>query len=149
MNIAFAVELTLGRRMRNARQQMRRVGWLFRLVGVGYAVWAIQARDMVLLILALFLLLMPEVIAVLRHLRGKKYGRVYTYTLTDEVLRVTTAVSSLELVWDAVKTVRESSTSWNLRIAGGAGMTLPKDGFRPEQDLEWRAFLTARELVRT
>ena len=149
MNIVMAVELTLGRRLQNARKQLRWFGWLLRLVGAGYAVWGVQARDLGLLIVALFFLLTPEVIGTLRHLMAKKYGPVYTYILTDEVLRVTTAVSSLELIWDAVKSVRESATSWNFRVAGGAAMTLPKDGFTAEQDAEWRAFLAARGLVRT
>jgi hypothetical protein len=45
MNIAITVEMTLGRRIRNARQQLFWVGWVFRLVGVGYLVWAVSAYD--------------------------------------------------------------------------------------------------------
>ena len=148
MNIALVVEMTLGRRMRNAREQMHRVGWLFRVVGIGYLAWAVSAYDAGLFVISLLFLSMPEVIGVMRHLQGRKYGPVYTYTLTDEGIRVTSAISTLEFTWEAVKGVRERGGGWTVRMPGGASTTLPKDSFTPEQDAEWRAFLAGRELVR-
>jgi hypothetical protein len=149
MNITYPVELTLARRMHGMRNQLGWIGWLFRLAGVGFAVGGIIDHFPPAAILALVFLLYPEAVAVVVHLRAKKFGRVFTYTLTDEVIRVTNAVSSVEVSWDLAKPARESASDWYFPFTGGGGAWVPKGAFTPEQDAEWRAFLVGRGLVRT
>ncbi|GAA1599139.1 hypothetical protein GCM10009789_61510 [Kribbella sancticallisti] len=149
MNIAVPVEMTLTQRMRNARHVMHWFGLLFRLAGVGYLLWGLAAWDAALLVLGLVFVLFPEFLGFVRHRQGKTYGSVYTYTLTDEGIGVTTAISTLRFTWAGVTKVREASDAWIFRIPGAASTTIPKECFTPEQDVEWRAFLADRGLVRT
>jgi hypothetical protein len=83
----------------------------------------------------------------MRQVQGRKYGRLYTYTLTDEGIQVTTEISNLEFGWHAVRGVRERGSGWTVRLPGGASTTLPKDRFTPDQDAEWRQFVTGRQLI--
>lgn len=147
MNITVPVELTLGRRMRNARLQTHWVGWAIRVAGVGYLIWGLLGEDAVLNVMGLVFVLFPEVIGVLRHLIARKYGPVYTYTLTDDGFRVVTAISDLQFSWSAVKSLREASGDWNFRFAGAGASSIPTAGFTPEQDAEWRKFVASRELA--
>ncbi|MEV6415493.1 YcxB family protein [Kribbella sp. NPDC051718] len=147
MNIAVPVEVTLGRRLRNARLQMRWVGWALRAAGVGYLIWGLVIDDGAINVLGLIFIGYPELIGVIRHLAARKYGPVYTYTLTDEGLRIATAITDLRYSWSAVKSLREASGQWNFRFAGAGASTVPTAGFSPEQDAEWRAFIAAHGLV--
>ncbi|MDX6250827.1 MAG: YcxB-like protein [Kribbellaceae bacterium] len=149
MNVVIVVENSLRRRLRNARQQRWVLGLVVRGLGVLYLAFAFLARDLMFVALAVILFLLPEVIAVVAQLLARKYGPTYTYALTDDAIKVTTVVSHLEFVWDAVKSVRQTSNAWHVRVAGGVTITLPKDGFTPDQDAEWRSFLASRSLVRT
>lgn len=148
MNIAVPVEMTLSRRLRNARLQMRWVGWAFRVAGAGYLFWGLLGDDGALNVLGLLFLVYPEVLGVVRHLLARKYGKVYTYTLTDDGFRVVTAISDLRFSWSAVKSLREASGDWNFRFAGAGALSIPKAGFSAEQDAEWRAFIAAHGLVK-
>jgi hypothetical protein len=148
VNIAITVQMTLRQRLRNIRAQLRWVGWVFRLAGAVFLLFGVLS-DTSWLGLAVFYLVFPELIGVVRHLLARKYGPVYTYTLSDDGLRVTTAISDLRFVWTAVKTVRERSDAWVLRLAGAGAVALPKAGFTPEQADEWRAFAERRRVVRT
>jgi hypothetical protein len=84
-----------------------------------------------------------------RHLLARRFGPVYTYTLTDDGIAIRTAITNLEFTWAAVKSVRERSDSWSIRLPGAGGFRLRKDDFTPEQAEEWQAFLAGRGLVRT
>lgn len=154
MNITMRIELTLGRRVRNMRVRMGWGAWLARALGVGYLAWGILsvgfgAPDVALILIGLIFVAFPEVMGVILQLTARKFGPVYTYTLTDETLGVTTRVTNVEVKWESLKSLRESRTAWRLRFGGGIGMELPKDHFSPEQDAEWRAFASSRGLVRT
>ncbi|TCM43626.1 YcxB family protein [Kribbella sp. VKM Ac-2568] len=150
MNITIVVELTLGRRMRNVREQLHHAGLLVRLLGLAYVVWGLLAYDLTLMLIGVLFLLGPELIALIRHrVWGRTFGRVYTYTLSDDHLQVATAITTLQIAWSAVRSIREDKNDWSLRVVAGRGMTLPKDQFSPEQDAEWRAFIADRGLVRT
>jgi hypothetical protein len=150
MNIKISVEMTLRRRVRNTREQLRWFGWLVRLAGVGLLIWATTPPyDLGLLVLGIVYLLGPEVLGVLRQALGKRFGRVYTYTLDDDGIAIRTALSNLEFTWAAVKSIRQTATAWNVRLPGAGGFTLPRDGFTAEQADEFQAFLAGRGLVRT
>ncbi|ONI76564.1 hypothetical protein BWI15_04455 [Kribbella sp. ALI-6-A] len=148
MNIVLTVELTLARRAQNVRQQAHWIGWMFRTFGVVYLAWGLLARSVGMTVVSVLFLLMPEVRAVLvQYVIGRKYGRTYTYTLSDDGVRVVTAISSLEYSWSALKSLKETGSGWNFRFPGGGGFTLPKAVFTAEQDAQWREFLTNRQLV--
>jgi hypothetical protein len=150
VNITIVVELTLGRRMRNAREQLRVSGPLIRLFGLAYFAWGVLEYDLTMLVISVPFLLGPEFIALIRHrVWGRIFGRVNTYTLSAEHLQVATAITNLQIDWSAVRSIREDKNDWRLRVVAGGGMTLPKDHFSPEQDAEWRAFIADRGLVRT
>jgi hypothetical protein len=145
VNITIEVQITLARRLRNTRLQLRWFGWLLRLVGVGYLIW--WATDIYLLnglLFGAFYLLAPELIGVGRHVLGRRFGRIYTYSLTDDGVGIRTAITNLEFSWPAVKSIRERGRSWQVRLPAGGGFTLPKEAFTPSQLADWRAFLTAR-----
>jgi hypothetical protein len=147
MNITIAVEMTLAQRMRNTRHRMRWFGWLLRLFGAGCLVFGTTPPyDIGLLVLGVVYLLGPELLGVLMQVRAKRYGRTYTYTLTEDRITVKTAISHLELSWEAVRSVRRNASSWIIRVPGG-GFSLPKDLFTAEQVAEWQSFLAGRGLV--
>jgi hypothetical protein len=153
MNIVLTDTVTLGKRLRNTRLRMSWFGWFARAVGVAYLLWAILSQgfggpDVALVVVGLFFLAFPEVLGSIVHLRSRKLGPNYTYTLTDEAMRVTTQVTTLEVRWAVMKSLQEKSTYWKGRFDGGITMTLAKDLFSPAQDAEWRAFLAERELSR-
>jgi hypothetical protein len=153
MNVGIPVEGTLGLRLRGARLRMAWSGWLIRVVGLGYLLWAIlrpgmDSFDALLIALGVLFLGFPEYVGLIGHLKAKKFGPVLTYTLTDEVLRETSRVTTAELRWSLLKSIRENRTLWQLRFTGGVGVTLPKDAFTPEQDAEWRAFTATRAIDR-
>ncbi|WP_432948150.1 YcxB family protein [Kribbella sp. CA-253562] len=148
MNIPLTVELTLGRRARNVRQQAHWIGWLFRTLGVGYFAWGLLARSVGMTVVAVLFLLMPEVRAVLvQYVIGRKYGRTYTYTLSGDGVRIVTAISNLEFTWAGLKSLRETRSGWRFRFPGGGGFVIPKEVFTPAQAAEWRQFLADRQLV--
>ena len=148
MNITVSVEMTLAQRLRNTRQRMRWVGWSVRLFGAGFLFFGTTPPYNVgLLLLGVLYLLGPELLGVLMHVRAKRYGRTYTYTLTDDRITIETAISHLELSWEAVRSVRQNASSWIIRVPGG-GFSLPKDLFTAEQAVEWQSFLAGRALVR-
>jgi hypothetical protein len=148
MNIAISVEMTLGQRLRNTRQQLHWFGWLLRLVGAGFLIWWTTAPyDLSTLILGAFYLLLPDLLGLFRHAMGRRFGSVYTYTLTEDGISIRTAISNLELAWTALKSVRQTSSGWHLRVSGGGAFTLPNGCFTEEQTAEWRTFLAGRGLV--
>jgi hypothetical protein len=152
MNITMPVEMTLSLRMRMMRLALRWLGWGFRLSGLfllagGLLAFRNDFGNYVGIAIAAIALVFPEAIAVLVHLRSKRFGTLYTYTLTDDVVRVRTAVTNLEISWTMMKAVRERPADWSFRFSGGGSMSIPKDAFTPEQDAEWRAFATARGLT--
>jgi hypothetical protein len=147
MNITVPVQATLGRRLRNARLQLHWVGWALRAVGAGYLIWGLLVDDGAINVLGLLFIGYPELIGVIRHLIARKYGPVYTYTLTEGGVRIVTAISDLQYSWNAVKSLREGSGNWNFRFAGAGASSIPKAGFSAEQDVEWRAFIAAHGLV--
>lgn len=153
MNVTVPVEMTLRRRFQIVWLRSGWFAWLWRVVGVGYLLWGVLAPGLEpwhLLLIAVGLLFVgfPEYLALIGHLRTKSYGPVYSYTLTDDVVQVTTGVSTAELQWSLLKSVRENSRYWQLRFAGGATVTLPKDQFTPEQDADWRVFAAGRSIDR-
>jgi hypothetical protein len=134
--------------MRDARVQFRWFGWLLRLAGVAYLFWWVTDTSYVLwLFFAALFLFYPELMGVLRHVVSRRYGRVYTYTLTDAGVGIRTAITNLEFGWGAVKSIRQIRPGWVVRLPGGAGFVLPKDAMTPDQTAEWQAFLTARTLT--
>jgi hypothetical protein len=152
MNITMPVEMTLSSRMRTTRLALRWLGWGFRLSGLIYLAGVIltfrgSAGDYLGIALAVLAVVFPEAFAVLVHLRSKRFGTLYTYTLTDDVVRVRTAVTNVEISWTMMKDVRERRADWSFRFSGGGSMSIPKDAFTPEQDAEWRAFAAARGLT--
>jgi len=148
MNIILAVEVTLRRRMRNSRAQMRWAGWLVRAAGVVFLLLgALASFDVALLVPGLLYLFGPELLGALRHARARRYGRVYTFTLTDENVTIRTAITNLEFTWDAVKSIRQTATTWDVRLPGGGFFVLPKEFFSPDQAAEWQAFLAGRGVV--
>jgi hypothetical protein len=147
MNIAVPVEMTLGRRMRNARLQTHRVGWAFRVAGVAYVIWGLLGDEAAVNVMGLVFVVFPELIGLLRHLIARKYGPVYTYTLTEDGFRVVTAISDLQFTWSAVKSLRAASGDWTFRFAGAGASSIPKAGLSAEQDAEWRGFIAAHGLV--
>ncbi|MGW6282377.1 YcxB family protein [Kribbella sp. NPDC055071] len=148
MDITISVEGTLRRRLRLARAQLRWVGWAFRGFGVlCLLLAALVGPDATVVTVGILCLIYPEIVGVMRQVLAKKYGRVYTYTLTDSGVTVRTAISKLEFGWDALTSVRETATDWQLRLPGAGFLMLPKQSFTPEQAAQWRAFLVARGAV--
>ena len=149
MNITISVEMTLAQRVRNTRQRLRWVGWLVRLVGAWLLVWGTTPLyDVGLLFLGVLYLFGPELLGVLMQVRARRFGRTYTYTLTDDCITIRTAITNLECSWEAVKSIRQTASSWIVRVPAGGGFSLPKDLFTAEQVAEWQSFLAGRGLVR-
>jgi len=151
MNIVVPVQLTLARRLQNTRVQLRWFAWLLRVLGVLYLTWCISSPpyDVGLLVLGVVYILLPELMGVVRHVQARRYGPVYTYTLTDDGITIRTAISSLEFSWAAVRSVRQRADSWIIRLPGAGGFGLRADDFTAEQAEEWQAFLAGREPVRS
>ncbi|MEV0802996.1 YcxB family protein [Kribbella sp. NPDC050281] len=151
MNIVLPVRLTLARRLQNTRVQLRWFIWVLRSVGVLYLAWCFLSPpyDVGLLALGVFYLLLPELMGVVRHLVARRFGPVYTYTLTDDGIAIRTAISNLQFDWSAVKSVRQTRDSWVIRLPGLGGFRLLTDDFTPGQAEEWQAFLAGRRLVRS
>lgn len=147
MNIVVTVHATLGKRLRNARQWMSWVGWLIRLIGVGYIVWGLFGG--LLEVAGLIFVLFPEINGVSRHLFLRKYGLTFTYTLRDEAIGIRNAISTSEISWAGVKSVRETRAEWVIRIPGGGLFSLPKTAISLEDDATFRAFLGERALIRS
>ncbi|MFI7062763.1 YcxB family protein [Kribbella sp. NPDC050124] len=150
MNIVVPVELTFERRLRNTRVQLRWFAWLLRAAGLVFLAMAVADSpiDLGSVILAMFYLFMPELLGIIRHLLGRRYGSTYTYTFTEEQIAIRTAITNLELPWSAVKSVRQRGHVWTIRLPGAGGFAILKDDLTPEQAEEWQAFLARRAPAR-
>lgn len=150
MNIVVPVELTLARRLRNTRAQIWWFGWLLRAAGLVFLALGVASSpiDAGFLILAVFYLVLPEFMGVARHLLGRRFGRTYTYTFTEEQIAIRTAITNLEFPWTAVKSVRQRGNVWTIRLPGAGGFAIMKDDLTPEQAEEWQAFLAGRASAR-
>ena len=149
MNITIAVEMTLAQRLRSTRHRMRWFGWVLRLVGAGFLlVGTTPSYDVGLLVFGVVYLLGPELLGVLMQVRAKPFGRTYTYTLATDGITIRTALTNLALSWEAVRSVRQTSSSWIVRVPAGGGFTLPNNLFTPEQAADWQSFLAGRALAR-
>lgn len=150
MNIVVPVELTLARRLRNTRVQLRWFAWLLRAAGLVFLAMAVANSpiDLGSLVLAVFYLFLPELMGVFRHLMGRRFGRTYTYTFTEEQIAIRTAITNLEFPWTAVKSVRQRGNAWTIRLPAAGGFAILKDELTPEQAAEWQAFLAGRAPAR-
>jgi hypothetical protein len=148
MNIVVTVNATLGKRLRNARQWMSWVGWLIRLVGIGLILWGVLAGDGVQVGLGIFVVY-PELIGLARHLVARRYGSTFTYTLRDEGIGVKSAISTAEISWAAIRSVRETGAEWVIRVPAGGVISFPKAKISVEDDATFRAFLANRALIRS
>ncbi|MEV0794449.1 YcxB family protein [Kribbella sp. NPDC050459] len=145
MNITIAVTVTAASRMRNVRLVNRWIGWVTGLVGFAYLIWWLSDPwNLAGLLFGIIFLVFPELLGLIRHALTRRYGRVFTYTLTDAGVRARSAVTSLEFDWNAVTSIREVRPGWVVRLPAGGGFVLPERAMTPDQITEWRAFLAAR-----
>jgi membrane protein implicated in regulation of membrane protease activity len=107
------------------------IGWA--IFFFAYAVIAAPALDLIL------------VLAVRRVARMQ--GDRRTIELTDERLRSSGALSTVEVAWPAVDRVSDNDEFWFLRLASRDTIILPKQHLTPAQQQEFRDFLQNRNLI--
>jgi hypothetical protein len=82
-------------------------------------------------LLAVLAGLTPELRGAVMHLRSRKYGRTYTYVLSDQGINVRTRLTNLDIAWDGMSRCQETAKHWIMRFPGGGLVQLPKDALRP------------------
>ncbi|MEV0289252.1 MULTISPECIES: YcxB family protein [unclassified Kribbella] len=149
MNISAVVEVNVWDRVRNSRRQSPGFTWFFRLLGVGYLVWVI-AFDLPVpyLLVAVVAGLTPELRGAVTHLRSRKYGRTYTYLVTDEGINIRTRLTNLDVAWEAITHCRETERHWVLRFPGGGLLHVPKHALGSADRQAIREVLARHRLIK-
>jgi hypothetical protein len=149
MNISVTVEVDVWDRMRNSRRQSPPVTWFLRLFGVGYLVWGTLAGPSItLILLGLLAGLAPESRGIVMHLSSRKYGRTYTYVLSDQGVNVRTRLTNLDVAWDGITRCRETAEHWILRFPGGGLLHVPKHALTPTDRQAVREVLAHHRLIK-
>jgi hypothetical protein len=149
MNISAVVEVNVWDRMRNSRQQSPPLTWLFRLAGVGYLVWVIGFDLPIPYILVAVLAgLAPELRGAFMHLSSRKYGRTYSYVLSDEGINIRTRLTNLDVAWDGITHCRETARHWVMRFPGGGLLHVPKHALTPMDRQAVREVLAQHRLIK-
>jgi hypothetical protein len=148
MNISAVVEVNVWDRMRNSRRQSPPLTWFFRLFGVGYLVWVI-AFDLPVpySLVAVLAGLAPELRGAVMHLRSRKYGRTYSYVLSDEGINIRTRLTNLDVAWDGITHCRETPQHWIMRFPGGGLLHVPKHALTPMERQAVREVLAQHGLI--
>ncbi|NEA31272.1 YcxB family protein [Streptomyces sp. SID13031] len=150
MDITITVDITLGKRLQYVRERTFWIGWIARLIGLGLLALGIFVLnfDGFFLVLGVVYFFGPELLAVIGHFATRRFGKTYTYTLTESGIEATTAVSTTHLAWAAFKSIRQSHNSWRFGVSGISAIVLPKSDFTPEQAAEWQTFVTTAGLIK-
>lgn len=152
MDITVEVETGLAHRSRVRRRHLGLIGWTLRAIGLvtllrGLAIpWFTEEPTVNVpeVFLGLYLLVSPEFLGLVYHLKAKRFGPRWTYTIRDDGVSVKSAVSSATADWAVVKKVEETSDHWYVRLHGGDMIGIPRKLLTSAQEEELRAFLASR-----
>ena len=85
---------------------------------------------------------------IFTHLSSRKYGRTYSYVLSDEGINIRTRVTDLNVAWDGITHCRESKRHWIMRFPGGGLLHVPKHALNPLDRQAVREVLAQHRLIK-
>ena len=83
------------------------------------------------------------------HLGSRKYGRTYSYVLSNQGINVSTRLTNLDVACDGITRCRETAKHWILRFPGGGFLHVPKHALAPMDRQAVREILAQYGLIKT